>query len=113
MRKRTTVLTAAWAWGAAASITLSGGCTGDIYSLGEQGSQGSGGEAGSQTSNGGTSTGGPASVSGAAFACSTTAQPSSQPWRRLSKAEYQNTMRDLLTFGLKDATAVSKVMAAL
>jgi hypothetical protein len=48
-----------------------------------------------------------------AFACDDKAMPPAQPWRKLTAAQYRNTLRDLFTFALRDGGAAAAVMNGL
>ncbi len=52
-------------------------------------------------------------VGPAAFACDPAAEPSGTRFRRLTERQYDNTLADLLRFGLDDAGMVDEVLQAL
>lgn len=88
-----------------------------------KGSGGSGagtstGGTGAGTSTGGTGGGGNGDppVAPVTFTCDPNAVPSSPPLRRLTRVQYENTVRDLLTFALgdrNDALAVESDLASV
>ncbi len=104
-------------------VAASAGCMGTIGGDGVSGSSSGGGsDAGSSSSSSSTSSGGGGSGGATGgppttFTCDPTQKPAVDTLRALTTAQYQNTLTDLASFALGDATAgkaaITEVNAAI
>ncbi len=97
--------------GSAAETTSTGGpATGTGGAEGGTTTSSSTGAAGSDTEPGGE---GNPTVAPTSFECDESLTPESPAWRRLTRAQYDNTLRDLLGYALGDANQALEVYGAL
>jgi hypothetical protein len=112
---------------------VSGGCVGTVLpgiegdpggSTADPGGDGTGTGSGAMSPGAGSGSGGSApgggaggssnpAVAPATFTCNQNATAAVQPWRKLTATQYRNTLRDLLTFVLRDAAGATTVLNGL
>ncbi len=100
--------------GSGGSAMGSGGSGASSGSSGSAGTSGQSSSGGSSSGSGGSSAGNPP-VGPTSFACDAAAVPDSPAMRRLTHAQYENTLTDLLAFALgsrSDALAVTSAVAS-
>jgi hypothetical protein len=108
---------------AALAVVLIAGCVGSVGDMDDETAAPGAAEGrpdtapgtavgGASTGVGGGAAPAPAAAS-TAFACTPGAAGPSPGWKKLTTAQYRNTLRDLLGFALKDRTAAAAVMNAI